>query len=253
MSPKELTLISFDVDGTLIHSVGVQSNKLHKAAFAAGVKAVWGIDTHIDVVQHHGATDPLIVIKVMEHHGMKRDEILAKMPEVEAAMNNHFMNASAEDMAAGIEILPGVKDTLEAIKAAGALSCLVTGNLEPIGWAKMTALGIEPLFDHPRFGGFGSDFCSGNVEESWRDRAEFVRTAEKKCLALHPGATLRRFHVGDTPMDILAALDAGAVAIAVDTGVFTREQLEAVAPGKGVIHLSGMANTAAFMKAVGLA
>ncbi len=32
------TLISFDVDGTLIHSVGLQANKLHKDAFAAGFK-----------------------------------------------------------------------------------------------------------------------------------------------------------------------------------------------------------------------
>lgn len=40
-----------------------------------------------------------------------------------------------------------------------AASCLVTGNLEPIGWAKMRALGIEPLFTRPLFGGFGTDHC----------------------------------------------------------------------------------------------
>jgi hypothetical protein len=38
-------------------------------------------------------------------------------------------------------------------------TCLVTGNLEPIGWGKMAALGIEQLFTAPRFGGFGSDHC----------------------------------------------------------------------------------------------
>jgi hypothetical protein len=28
--------------------------------------------------------------------------------------------------------------------------CLVTGNLEPVGWGKMQALGIEHLFTQPR-------------------------------------------------------------------------------------------------------
>lgn len=49
----------------------------------------------------------------------------------------------------------------------------------------MERLGILDLFSTPRFGGFGSDFCSGNTEESWRDRGEFVRRAAEKCAALH--------------------------------------------------------------------
>lgn len=32
-----------------------------------------------------------------------------------------------------------------------------------------------------RLGGFGSDFCSGNTDEMWHDRAELIRIAEKKC------------------------------------------------------------------------
>lgn len=46
---------------------------------------------------------------------------------------------------------------------------------------------VLELFTEPNFGGFGSDFCSGNTEESWRDRAEFVRVAAAKCQALYPG------------------------------------------------------------------
>lgn len=43
------------------------------------------------------------------------------------------------------------------------MTCLVTGNLQPIGWGKMAALGLKNLFSQPPFGGFGSDFCSGNT------------------------------------------------------------------------------------------
>lgn len=77
-------------------------------------------------------------------------------------------------------------------------------------------------------------------------------TADQLDAPLLSGATLRRFHVGDTPMDILAAVDAGAVAIAVATGIYTREQLEAVAPGKGVVVLDGLSDLDAVMTALGL-
>lgn len=62
---------------------------------------------------------------------------------------------------------------------------LVTGNLEPIGWGKMSALGILPDFSQPLFGGFGSDFCSGNTAETWKDRAELVRIANKRAAERH--------------------------------------------------------------------
>ena len=65
---------------------------------------------------------------------------------------------------------------------------LVTGNLEPIGWGKMEALGILSLFSKPRFGGFGSDFCSGNIAESWKDRGELVRIAAKRAEESMPGS-----------------------------------------------------------------
>lgn len=63
-------LISFDVDGTLIRSVGNNANRLHREAFSAAFKEVFGLDTHIDVVHHHGSTDPLILLKVVVHHGI---------------------------------------------------------------------------------------------------------------------------------------------------------------------------------------
>ena len=69
---------------------------------------------------------------------------------------------------------------------------LVTGNLQVIGWGKMEALGIAADFSQPLFGGFGSDYCSGNTAETWRDRGELVRIAGKRALASHaPGEGTR--------------------------------------------------------------
>lgn len=47
-------LITFDVDGTLVKSVGEAANRLHKRAFSHAFKEVFGIDGHIDVIQAGG-------------------------------------------------------------------------------------------------------------------------------------------------------------------------------------------------------
>ena len=80
-----------DVDGTLIESVGPDANKLHKEAFAQAFKQVYGIDTHIDVVQHHGATDPLVLLKVLvEAHGVAKADVMAKLNDAKACMIAHY-------------------------------------------------------------------------------------------------------------------------------------------------------------------
>lgn len=62
------------------------------------------------------------------------------------------------------------------------------------------------------------------------------------------------FHVGDTPMDVQAALDAGSVAVGVTTGVYSREQLlasGAQAPER-VVVLDGLQDLAAVLKVLQL-
>lgn len=64
-----------DVDGTLCHSVGENANRLHKEAFAAAFREVFDLDTTIDVVPHHGSTDPLILVRVLQHHGVSKEQV----------------------------------------------------------------------------------------------------------------------------------------------------------------------------------
>ena len=44
---------------------------------------------------------------------------------------------------------------LSRLRHAHALAAQVTGNLEPIGWAKMEALGLKRHFSKPLVGGCG--------------------------------------------------------------------------------------------------
>jgi hypothetical protein len=51
-------------DGTINEAVGKDANRLHKDAFTAAFKVVFSIDTDIDILDHHGHTDPLVLVKV---------------------------------------------------------------------------------------------------------------------------------------------------------------------------------------------
>ena len=79
-APPSRTLVTFDVDGTLIRAVGEGANKFHKDAFAVAIEAVHGLKTHIDVIKHHGSTDQLVVADVLRHHGFAEDAIWSNMP-----------------------------------------------------------------------------------------------------------------------------------------------------------------------------
>lgn len=220
-------LISFDVDGTLIRSVGADANRLHKEAFAAAFWEVFQLDTSIDVVPHHGSTDPLILVKVLTHHGVSHSDAMAKLDLLQQVMIDHFLS-NVERAGLGLEVLPGVVDLLHMLQKRDDVAvCLVTGNLQPIGWAKMEALGIKHLFTQPCFGGFGSDYCSGNTEGmGWRDRAELVRIAAQRCQELCREPVVQRHHIGDAPMDVQAAEAAGAHPIGVLTGIYSEAQLK---------------------------
>lgn len=241
-APK--TLVTFDVDGTLIRAVGSDANKFHKDAFAYGFKKVYGLDTHIDVIHHHGSTDQLVAADVLRFHGVDEKNIWEKMPKMCEAMLEHAASAS-EEAAAGLELLPGVKELLETLAARDdVVVALVTGNLEPIAWTKMRRLGIHRHFTSPGVGGFGSDHTL---------RGELVKIAADRCaetLGVEVGATI---HVGDTPNDVVAAGYAGAAALGVTTGVFTREQLEAaVQGGAKCVVLDGLADLPAVLEALEL-
>jgi hypothetical protein len=48
---KKRALVTFDIDGTLIVSTGLSSNRLHRKAFAYALQEVFGInDASIDVI-----------------------------------------------------------------------------------------------------------------------------------------------------------------------------------------------------------
>lgn len=273
-APPSRTLVTFDVDGTLIRAVGEGANQFHKDAFAVAIEAVHGLKTHIDVIKHHGSTDQLVVADVLRHHGFAEDAIWSNMPATCEKMLEHAAETEA-DAANGLELLPGVRELLETLAArTDVVVGLVTGNLAPIAWAKMRALKIDRLFSQPPpsdaaappgaiLGGYGSDHV---------DRGELVVLAARRAAAGTwslgdlPGASdsavelgvafRERCHFGDTPNDVRAAAFGGALAVGVTTGVFDRAELEddgatGAKAGRRVVF-DGLEDTGEVLRACGL-
>jgi phosphoglycolate phosphatase-like HAD superfamily hydrolase len=101
---------------------------------------------------------------------------------------------------------------------------VLTGNIRPVAEVKLAALGLrDPL-----------DLCIGAYGDDHEVRTELVEVARRRAAARYggsaPGADfggVSTVVAGDTPMDISAALAAGARAVGVATGPFTAADLRA--------------------------
>ncbi|RWR83761.1 hypothetical protein CKAN_01252900 [Cinnamomum micranthum f. kanehirae] len=235
-------LVTYDIDGTLIQSLGTASNRLHRRAFSHAFLEVFGIDGTIDAIQHHGSTDPAVIVNTLVHYGIPSEVALEKLPDLKSKMVE-FATQNAKDIGEGLQVLPGVASLLQILSSKENVAIgLVTGNLEDIAWLKMEGLGIKKYFTVPNFGGFGSDHI---------DRGQLVKIAADRAERIFPRGFDLRVHVGDTPNDIQAAEFGGALAVGVCTGVFTKEELIQASSGDAVI-LADLADAKAFMSLLGI-
>ncbi len=242
-SASKKTLLTFDVDGTLIKSVGENANRFHKNAFSYGFQKIFGLDTTIDVVSHHGSTDKLIIRSVLEYHKIDAERIENELENVANAMIE-YATENIHDAGNGIELLPGVLELLtELSEREDCIVTLVTGNLQPIAWAKMTQLGIKQYFNDIVKGGFGSDH---------EQRSVLVSIAHER--ATENGFNVnKRFHFGDTQNDITAAETSGAVPVGLATGIWSLDDLREVCVNKEKgLFFESLQDTSAVLKALEL-
>lgn len=195
----------FDIDGTLLRS----RDRVHFNSFAAAVQQVTGHELSLEGVTVHGSTDTAILRDAIRLSGLPAEAIEA---QVEAILEAMCAEVAARRGELHLVLMPGVEDILRYLAGRGALLGVGTGNLEPIGWAKIETAGLRQWF---RFGGFSDRFPN---------RAELIGDAARKAREL-AGPAARVCVVGDTPRDIDAARANGLPAIAVATGNFGFDDL----------------------------
>ena len=205
----------FDIDGTLL----VTKDRVHWNALHVAMLEVYGVDTSIEGIAYHGKTDLGILRAAMARVGVPDDKFDAALSAaLEVVCREVAANADGIDA----QICPGIRDVLEQLRKAGKLLGIASGNLESVGWQKITAAGLREYFS------FG---CFSDYREQRADVfREGVREVRRR---LGPDAAA--CFVGDTPEDIRAAREAGAQIIAVGTGIFSHDQLREHGPDSCVL------------------
>jgi phosphoglycolate phosphatase-like HAD superfamily hydrolase len=198
-------LLLFDVDLTLIATSGAG-----RAALNAAFEQVIGIPRATEGIQFDGRTDRAIILEVLARHGLPassfdtcRDAFLEALPRALTGL--------------GGTVLPGVEALLDALAAELPAVGLATGNLREGARHKLSHFG---LWDRFAAGGFGDDHT---------DRADVIRAGIEALAAAMgvPPDPAGAVVIGDTPLDVAAALAAGARPVGVATGRFSSAELAA--------------------------
>ena len=218
-----MLLVLWDIDGTLVDSAG-HGRHAFEEAFAAVVGG------RPPAVEFPGRTDHQIALAMLDGERESLPALLAELART--------LDARREAMRREGHVYPGVPALLAALhRRDGVVQSLLTGNIEPNAALKVGAFGLDRWLDFD-VGAYGSD--------PHEERSDLVAIARERAAAKHgepTGAVL----VGDTPLDVRAAHDAGARAIAVATGFSDVDALRAARPDAVLPDLS---DTAAAVAAI---
>ncbi len=229
-------LVLWDVDYTLVDANGA-GRRLYQLAFAD----LYGTELTAAAEQANmaGRTDRAIAIDVLALAGIPDPR--AEVSRFEAALTR-LAPEVAHLVADHGTALPGAREALAALAAttgpvttgpmttgpaattdpaaAGGLAArqsVLTGNIRALAEAKLAPLGLTGYLDL-EIGAYGNEH---------EIRSELVHLARARAAAADGTDFGGRSTVliGDTPLDVAAALATGARAIGVATGMFTAGQL----------------------------
>jgi phosphoglycolate phosphatase len=203
-------LLLWDVDHTLIENSGVS-----KAVYAQAFRQLTGRAAQVQPGTD-GRTDPEILRNLFTANDA--EFTAADEASYQAALIEAMTELHPRLMRDGF-VLPGVLEVLAAVsQIPGIVQSILTGNIRPNAGAKLSLLGDHAGLLDLDVGGYGSDDC-------YRPRlvaAAQRKASEKYGVPFGPSSTVL---VGDTERDVAAALEGGALIIAVATGVTSQEEL----------------------------
>ena len=206
-----MPILLFDIDGTLLQSHGVGRRCIEDA-----LEQVVGGRFDTSDVSFSGKTDKQIfreILTAAREAGLRVDDVEGVHGPFGAAYRDlmHERLPSAR-----VEPLPGAVDLVQQLASRGVPMGLLTGNLQPLAYAKVERIGLGPA-EFP-FGAFGSDAEDRNalpaiaVERAGRALGREVDPAEVVV-------------IGDTPLDIACARAGACRAVAVTTGRYGADEL----------------------------
>jgi len=200
-------LVLWDIDGTLIDAAGFGSRVIERAFLQ-----VCGAPL-LTSVPLAGRTDRAINLDVLAANGRDEADLAALCQAIGVLAADHRDDLTA----GGGRTLPGVVEAITALAVApDVVQSVLTGNLRALGLVKLGAFGLLERLDL-EVAAFGDD------HEIRAHLVEVAREQFRSREAVAPEVVL----VGDTPLDVEAAVIAGTGVVAVATGRYSMADLTA--------------------------
>ena len=218
---SDLKLLLFDIDGTLLLSGGAGIRALNQAFLE-----LFGTANAFDGIPVAGRTDPLLLRDATARAGIALDD----------SQRQQFHDRYCELLELEIRhpgprkgLMPGVEELLQHLHHQPEVCVgLLTGNFARAAQIKLEHFGLWPFFV---CGAYGDDAA---------ERDDLVPVAVDR--ARTAGVVVRSpAHVvviGDTPLDIRCAMASGAMSIAVATGSYDVQTLDAKGATAVLVDLS---------------
>ena len=203
-----MTIVLWDIDGTLIRSGGAG-----KIAMESALRSAFGIRDINDTVPYSGRTDVAIVRDLLVAHDLPTTD------ENQLLLREAYLQELPGCLKTAVgEILPGIPSLVESFhRDDNVLQGLLTGNVLRGARTKLEHFALWDFFGP---GGFG---------DRQTDRNEVAREA-LEAVESHLGREANRakiWVIGDTPHDVTCARAIGANVLAVATGWHPIAELEA--------------------------
>jgi phosphoglycolate phosphatase-like HAD superfamily hydrolase len=207
-------LVLFDIDETLIYSDGAG-----RRAIGNALLNMFGVNSESIKVSMSGKTDQQILFEIMEAGGFTRDHYEERIDE----WFDCYLNILKEEIhrADPYKMHEGVYELLNELEHHPEVSLgLLTGNIEKGARLKLDKFDLNRYFP---IGAYGSDAF---------DRLDLPQIAWQRAKDhyKHVFEPDQMVIIGDSIHDVRCAKNYGAIAIAVNTGKTTRQELEAHSP-----------------------
>jgi phosphoglycolate phosphatase-like HAD superfamily hydrolase len=203
-------LVLWDVDYTLVNADGL-GTRMYELVF----RELFGRDLPA-VAPKAGRTDRAILLDTLASAGIAKPR--AHVDDFLAALARR--SATADGSAgADVRAMPGASAAVAALAEAGARQSVLTGNVRPLAELKLRLAGL----------GEHLDLDVGAYGDAHEVRAELVSVARRAARLAYGGdfAGTSTVLVGDTTLDVAAALATGARAVGVATGSCAADELAA--------------------------
>ena len=198
-------LVLWDVDYTLLNAAGL-GNRLYEAVF----EDMFGRELTV-IAPKAGRTDRAIILE--DARAGRRGRAARRTWMTPAVAGAPGGGAGRLRLPSRSAPCPGAADAIETLRRRpGSVQSVLTGNIRPLAALK---LGAAALGEH-------LDLDVGAYGDAHEARAELVTVARQAAQTAYGTDFGGRSTVlvGDTPLDVAAALATGARAVGVATGQF---------------------------------